>query len=319
MSLITRCPACGTMFKVVPDQLRISEGWVRCGHCAEVFDASAHLQADDRLPTEATPTAPGPLMASADSKSPGDPTRDSEHFASSLNTEMDDAPIDPPDSAQLEEEARTLTENPLDRPFELRRQDKAALVGSRPLAAAPPVEREPELHDLSFVMQARRQAFWRSGGVRALMVLLLLVLGVTLLLQVAMHDRDRLAASDAQLRPWLVKLCEPLNCRIGPPRQIDAIVIESSAFNKLRGDTYRLNFTVKNQAPTEVAMPALELTLTDAQDQPVVRRVLLPTELGAAPAVIAAASDTSATLALAVTASGTGARIAGYRLLAFYP
>ena len=34
MSLITRCPACGTMFKVVPDQLRISEGWVRCGHCA---------------------------------------------------------------------------------------------------------------------------------------------------------------------------------------------------------------------------------------------------------------------------------------------
>jgi predicted Zn finger-like uncharacterized protein len=34
MSLITRCPACGTMFKVVPDQLRISEGWVRCGQCS---------------------------------------------------------------------------------------------------------------------------------------------------------------------------------------------------------------------------------------------------------------------------------------------
>ena len=45
MSQITRCPACGTMFKVVPDQLRISEGWVRCGHCAEVFDAAAHLMA----------------------------------------------------------------------------------------------------------------------------------------------------------------------------------------------------------------------------------------------------------------------------------
>ena len=27
------------MFKVVPDQLRISEGWVRCGQCAEIFDA----------------------------------------------------------------------------------------------------------------------------------------------------------------------------------------------------------------------------------------------------------------------------------------
>jgi predicted Zn finger-like uncharacterized protein len=43
MSMITRCPACETMFKVVPDQLRISAGWVRCGQCDEIFDASAHL------------------------------------------------------------------------------------------------------------------------------------------------------------------------------------------------------------------------------------------------------------------------------------
>jgi len=43
MSLITRCPSCETLFKVVPDQLRISDGWVRCGQCEEVFDASRHL------------------------------------------------------------------------------------------------------------------------------------------------------------------------------------------------------------------------------------------------------------------------------------
>ena len=39
MSLATRCPACSTTFKVVQDQLKISEGWVRCGHCQEVFNA----------------------------------------------------------------------------------------------------------------------------------------------------------------------------------------------------------------------------------------------------------------------------------------
>ncbi|MDP2016584.1 zinc-ribbon domain-containing protein, partial [Hydrogenophaga sp.] len=44
MSFTTRCPACGTMFKVVPDQLKISDGWVRCGHCADVFDATLYLQ-----------------------------------------------------------------------------------------------------------------------------------------------------------------------------------------------------------------------------------------------------------------------------------
>ncbi|MCB2069785.1 MAG: zinc-ribbon domain-containing protein, partial [Ottowia sp.] len=43
MSLITRCPACATMFKLVPDQLRISAGWVRCGQCGVVFDASAQM------------------------------------------------------------------------------------------------------------------------------------------------------------------------------------------------------------------------------------------------------------------------------------
>ena len=43
MSLITRCPNCSTLFKVVADQLRVSGGWVRCGHCQELFDASLHL------------------------------------------------------------------------------------------------------------------------------------------------------------------------------------------------------------------------------------------------------------------------------------
>lgn len=39
MSLATSCPSCGTVFRVVQDQLKISEGWVRCGHCQEVFNA----------------------------------------------------------------------------------------------------------------------------------------------------------------------------------------------------------------------------------------------------------------------------------------
>jgi len=33
------------MFQVVPEQLQVSDGWVRCGQCDEVFDANAQLQA----------------------------------------------------------------------------------------------------------------------------------------------------------------------------------------------------------------------------------------------------------------------------------
>ncbi|MDP3223209.1 MAG: zinc-ribbon domain-containing protein, partial [Rubrivivax sp.] len=41
--LATRCSACGTVFRVVPDQLRVSEGWVRCGRCSQVFNALESL------------------------------------------------------------------------------------------------------------------------------------------------------------------------------------------------------------------------------------------------------------------------------------
>jgi predicted Zn finger-like uncharacterized protein len=39
MSLVTRCTSCGTVFRVVQDQLKVSSGWVRCGKCGEVFNA----------------------------------------------------------------------------------------------------------------------------------------------------------------------------------------------------------------------------------------------------------------------------------------
>jgi hypothetical protein len=122
------------------------------------------------------------------------------------------------------------------------------------------------------------------------------------------------------LRPVLLALCQPLRCTVGPPRQIDAIAIDSSTFSRLRsGDAYRLSVTLRNHAATELAMPALELTLTDAQDQPVVRRVLLATEYAPRVAAIAAGADWSTSLALTVAGEGLAGRVAGYRVLAFYP
>lgn len=55
MSLATRCTHCGTIFKIVQDQLKVSEGWVRCGRCNEVFNALPTLF---DLETEAPPPRP---------------------------------------------------------------------------------------------------------------------------------------------------------------------------------------------------------------------------------------------------------------------
>jgi predicted Zn finger-like uncharacterized protein len=57
MSLATRCPECGTTFKVVRDQLRISDGWVRCGRCSHVFDGTEHLHDTEALAPDGAPPA----------------------------------------------------------------------------------------------------------------------------------------------------------------------------------------------------------------------------------------------------------------------
>lgn len=61
MSLATRCAQCGTVFRVVEDQLKVSEGWVRCGRCEAVFNA---LESLFDLEQEAPP--PWPAGAQAD-------------------------------------------------------------------------------------------------------------------------------------------------------------------------------------------------------------------------------------------------------------
>lgn len=178
-------------------------------------------------------------------------------------------------------------------------------------------DEEPDAaEDVSFVKAARRRAFWRKPLVRSGLVVLGLVLATVFAAQVAVHERNRLAAVAPQLRPLLLALCEPLGCELAPLRQIAEVVIDSSSFNKARGDSYVLAVTMKSRSTVALEMPAVELTLTDAQDQPVLRRVLLPADMGA-PLELAAGGEWSASVSVLVTTGG--ARVAGYRLLAFYP
>ena len=81
MNLATRCASCGTVFRVAHEQLRVSEGWVRCGRCDAVFDAAevlfdidngtpAHLDLGPALEPALDATldpAPGPPTEAADS------------------------------------------------------------------------------------------------------------------------------------------------------------------------------------------------------------------------------------------------------------
>jgi len=187
---------------------------------------------------------------------------------------------------------------------------RASAAGTLPLAAP-----EPE-----FVRAARRSAFWRQPAVRGLLALVALALAGLLAVQVALQHRDVLAARSPGAQALLQRLCAPLGCTLQAPRDISAVVIDSSSFVKARGDAsrYELQVALKNTATLGVAMPLLELTLTDAQDQPLVRRVLRPREELGAPPTLEAGAVWSASTPVQV-AAGASAAVAGYRLLAFYP
>ena len=330
MSLITRCPVCGTMFNVVTDQLKVSQGWVRCGHCADVFDASLHMQATQ------TQQAPQPTPQQLPQQSPlVQPSPASEFTPTPPAPEPAYVSYAEQISAVLKTPESSARHNTLDADANLAASDAP---GNR----RAPVFAESETQDISetpdssgdvsFVREARLQAFWRKPIMRFLLGLLGLLLAVLLGLQLLVRQRDNVAAMEPRLKPWLHMLCERLVCDVGPPRHIEAIVIDSSSFNKINDSLYRLSFTFKNNSATAVAMPSLEVTLTDTQEQALVRRVLVPVEFGAATAQLAASSEFSGSLTLQTsgadvaraansTPSNTAAplRIAGYRLLAFYP
>lgn len=327
MSLITRCPACDTLFKVVPDQLRISDGWVRCGQCDEVFDANAHLQSDESIaPVEPETPVAYDWGAIVDSAAPTDPEP-----AQEPEPELEPQAVPDPvlDAADTEDPFLAMSPQALGGTSPA---EAAAVEAMDPMDVVPGEEVEPEPRfvqavkpvgadaaAISFMYGKPPVEAGASRRARVIVVGACCVLAAVLGLQWLVQDRDRIAVTDPVARQVVDAVCAVVGCKISPLRQIESVVIDSSSFAKVRTDVYRLGFTLKNTAPIELAVPSLELTMTDMQDQALVRRVFSPAELESKGASIAAGAEWTVSVPVAVKLSSDTERISGYRLLAFYP
>lgn len=168
-----------------------------------------------------------------------------------------------------------------------------------------------------FVRQARRQAFWHSAGMRVALVLGSLVAVAGVVGQYAWLQRDVLAAQYPALAPVLTKACSLAGCELQARRAIADVVISGSGFKQLADDhQYQWSLTLENRSDVPVAMPMAELTLTDAQDRPLLRRVIDLRLLGA-PEQLHPRQEWSVNVPVQV--QDLGAAVAGYRALVFYP
>ena len=78
---------------------------------------------------------------------------------------------------------------------------------------------------------------------------------------------------------------------------------------------YRLAVALRNRAPFDVALPALEMAVTDGQGKLLARRVLRPAEMGASQLALGAGRD----LLLQATLQIATEPVAGYTVEIFYP
>lgn len=153
---------------------------------------------------------------------------------------------------------------------------------------------------------------------------LLGVLG--LVFQASVFFKDVLAAHQPDLRPALAQLCLWADCKVSPLKQSEAVVIDHAAIDQApmssdavdAGASLHWAFEVhlRNSVKVPVATPWIELTLTDAQDQTVMRKVLDLSQWGAPPVM---AAGEILPLSLQLDLVNAELHFVGYRLLTFYP
>ena len=276
----TRCPGCKTIFRVTPQQLAMRAGQVRCGHCHTVFDGVAALVSLAPQPSEESPL---------DEASLGPPTVTLQS-SQALQSVADDADARAVAADQAEIEAETAEAN-----------------------ADPPIDYSTRF---SWQEKQKRRAIPSWVLAVAIPILLALLAG-----QALFHFRDAIAAHWPATKPALIKLCALARCDVRPMADISGLSIEAS---DLQADPAHrglliLSSTIRNREAFALAYPYVELTLSDTQDQVVVRRAFAPEEYlsGAADPRVGIAGNSEIAVKLFIDASATSQ--AGYQVYLFYP
>ncbi len=337
MSLATRCTACGTVFRVVQDQLKVSEGWVRCGKCTGVFNALEGLFDLDR---DTPPEWPGPTNPAFAPTQPGE--ADVLNVASFENLphapagtpEAEEGPqVDKIDSQLKEPRDKAVESTPADRVNERDRLEfpDARFDSDLPAEDAPPLRwHDDEVaasggeavnstgDEAPTFVRSRRPNSWRhQPALRLAQISLCVCLTLGLAAQAVHHFRDLVAARWTDAAPLLTTWCRLAGCALSPPRRIDDVVVESTALTRAPAlaDAFQLSVVLRNRAGTVVARPSIELSLTDLSGRLVARRVLNAVDVRTAPVPMKPGAE--APMQWLLTAGNE--RVNGYTVEVFYP
>lgn len=358
MALATRCPKCQALFRVVADQLKLRGGLVRCGSCRHVFDAIGSLAYVDENAVLTQPAAPAPTSASASIAAPAPaasapaaekPARSEKRLEPSRRIDLagseagvptlvltdlptpiqemprSETPVPakaaaekPPTEAAQDEDAGRKVRR------ELRRQRKHDDERARADAARGSEEHQDDEAAEPEFLQGRQQSRGFSivfgGGSLLLFALLLFAL---MLVQLAVVFRIELSTQFPTLRPTLVQLCKPINCDVGWPTRAELLAVVGTELQAVPGtDILELTAVIRNRAGFGVALPAIEVTLTDTNSRDVARKVFSPVDYlassGQSSSRIEEGLAAGADYEVRIHFEARGLSAAGYRVYPFY-
>ena len=199
--------------------------------------------------------------------------------------------------------------------------DPAPAPREEPAPHAPPPLSQPQSaadYETRFAWETKPE---RSRFARVMGAIAVPVLAIALVLQAVFHFRDALAAHMPASKPALQRLCAVAGCSIRPLRDVSALSIDAS---DLQADPAHkglliLMATLRNRAAYPIGYPYLELTLTDANDQVVVRRALSPSEYVSGTVNTTAGIPGNGEIPVKLFIDASATVQAGYRLYLFFP
>ncbi|MDQ2988706.1 MAG: DUF3426 domain-containing protein, partial [Pseudomonadota bacterium] len=156
----------------------------------------------------------------------------------------------------------------------------------------------------------RTRRMMLAGG-SALLLLALAAQGVTTF-------RNVLAARYPQTRPALAAACAVVGCKVELPSQIDELSVELGELQPVNAATFSYVTLLRNQSGLAQAWPHLELTLTDANDKTLVRRVIAPVNY-LPPSIAAKGFAPRSEQPVKVFFELNQVKASGYHIAIFYP
>ncbi len=123
-----------------------------------------------------------------------------------------------------------------------------------------------------------------------------------------------------KLKPLLTQACEKLSCSISLPKKIEFIIIDDSDMQEDAEHEGLIHFssTLINQAGFIQTYPNIELTLTDIEDKPKLRRIFTPAEYLPEHTDVASGLPAGAEIKVKLALTAQDEPVAGYRISVSY-